>query len=144
MAFWFELVPLMATWLGEPVDASFCPLMITAPCHNYNQYRQTPGTLHCCALSQHCAIWHHHWGTIRHESAISSHRWPSTQDQDKGEAPDQMFKTGDTTLEKSNHNVFPGQIICPELKKYKVYPFASGKLKPWAAIFHNIYISLPK
>ena len=37
VAFWFELVPLMASWLGEPVDASSNPLMITAPCHNYNQ-----------------------------------------------------------------------------------------------------------
>ena len=37
VAFWFELVPLMASWLGEPVDASSYPLMITAPCHNYNQ-----------------------------------------------------------------------------------------------------------
>ena len=88
----------MGGGLGEAVDAR--PLMITAPCHNYNQYRQTPGALHCCALSQHGATWHHHWGTIRHESAISCHRWPSTQDQE-GEAADQMFKTGDTKLVKS-------------------------------------------
>ena len=50
-------------WLGESVDASFQPLMITAPCHNYNQYHQTPGPpLHCTAVSQHGATWHRHMG----------------------------------------------------------------------------------